>query len=91
MSIRLDNDTARLIEEEIQTGRAANAQEFLRRAVRHFVIARDLGEEYTLEDIDAKIARGLASLEHGEGVDGEQFLDSLQKELEEAEKVHGQR
>jgi hypothetical protein len=37
--------------------------------------------EYTLEEIDEKIARGIASLERGEGVDCEKFLETLEAEL----------
>ena len=35
----------------------------------------------TPKEIDDKIARGIASLKRGEGVDGEKFLDSLEAEL----------
>ena len=86
MSVELDQDTAQLIAEELEAGRCSSAQEFISRAVKHFVISRELGEEYTLEAIDEKIARGIASLERGEGVDGEQFLDTLEAELNAAEK-----
>ena len=85
MGVELDQDTARLIAEELKAGRCRSAEEFIRRAVKHFVISRELGEEYTLEGIDDKISRGIASLERGEGVDGEQFLDTLEAELNAAE------
>ena len=57
MSIELDGEIERLIAEEIQTGRSGSAKEFVSRAVKHFVIARELGEEYTPEEVDEKIAR----------------------------------
>jgi Arc/MetJ-type ribon-helix-helix transcriptional regulator len=87
MNIELDQETERLITEEIQNGGSQNARDFIRRAIKHFVIARELGEEYTPDEIEAKIARGITSLENGEGVDGEQFLDSLEDELDVAEKA----
>ena len=31
------------------------------------------------EEIEAKIARGLAQLEAGEGIDGEEFFEQLRK------------
>ena len=71
MSVILDQETERVIAAEIEAGRSANADEFIRRAIRHFLIAREFGEEYTIEEIDAKISRGLASLDAGEGTDGE--------------------
>ena len=81
MGVELDQDTTRLIDEELKAGRYHSAQEFIRRAVKHFVISRELGQECTLEEIDDKIGCGIASLDRGEGVDGEQFLDSLEAEL----------
>jgi antitoxin ParD1/3/4 len=87
MSVELDQDTEQLIAEELKAGRCHSAQEFISRAVKHFVISRELGEEYTLEEIDEKIARGIASLERGEGVDGEQFLETLEVELNAEEKA----
>ena len=87
MNVELDPETERLIAKEVQSGRSPSANEFISRAVKHFVIARELGEEYTPEEIEAKIARGLASLERGEGVDGEKFLDTLEAELDAAEKA----
>ena len=87
MNLELDPEIERLIAKEVQSGRSPSANEFISRAVKHFVIARELGEEYTTEEIEAKIARGLASLERGEGVDGEMFLDTLEAELDAAEKA----
>src|SRR5713101_5159440 len=34
--------------------------EFVDKAVYHYLIARDLGEDYTREEVEEKIARGLA-------------------------------
>ena len=36
-------------------------------------------DEYTREEIDSKIARGLAQLEDGQGINGEEFLERLQR------------
>ena len=86
MNVKLDQETERVIVEEVQAGRFRDAGEFIGRAVKHFVITRQLGEEYTPEEIEAKIARGIASLDRGEGVDGEEFLDGLEAELDAAAK-----
>ena len=87
MRVELDEEIERLIADEVQTGRSG-PKEFISRAVKHFVVARELGEEYTPAEIDEKIARGIASLERGEGADGEQFLDTLEAELDAADKAH---
>ena len=38
---------AREFEAEVKSGRSADSSQFLNRAVYHYVVARDLGEEYT--------------------------------------------
>ena len=61
MSIDLDKETQRLIEDEIRAGRFHDAAAFVGAAVRHFLVTReDLG--YTREDIDAMIAQAIDSL-----------------------------
>jgi len=79
MQIKPDPDTEKLIEKELQTGRYADASVLVGVALKHFLTAREFGEEYTPEEIDAKVARGLAQLEAGEGVDGEEFFESLRR------------
>jgi predicted transcriptional regulator len=48
-------------------------------ALEHYLIAREFGEEYTREEIDSKIARGLAQLEEGKGIDGQEFFAQLRR------------
>lgn len=79
MEIKLDSKSEKLVEKELQTGRYTDASALLGIALRHYVIAREFGEEYTREEIDAKIARGLAQLEEGKGIDGEEFFESLRR------------
>ena len=55
MNVTLTPELEKLIENEVKSGRATDANEFLSRAVYHYVIARDLGEEYTAEEIDKMI------------------------------------
>jgi Arc/MetJ-type ribon-helix-helix transcriptional regulator len=71
MKVAVTPDLEKLIESEVQTGRFGNAEEFLKAAVEHYLIARDLGETYTREEIEQKIERGLAEIERGETVDGD--------------------
>jgi hypothetical protein len=42
-----------------------------------YVSSRDLGEEYSSEAIEEKIARGLSQAERGETVDGEAAFREL--------------
>ena len=56
--------------------------------MRHFLITReDLGS--TREQIDAMIASAVASLERGEGVDGEEFFAELEREERQLHRQQG--
>jgi antitoxin ParD1/3/4 len=77
MDVKLDSETERLIREELQAGRFSDASALVGAALKHFFIARELGEEYTREEIERKIARGIAQLDAGEGIDGEKFFEDL--------------
>ena len=70
MNVPLDSETEKLAQSELQSGRFENATALIGTAVRHFLIAREF-EEYTSQEIEEKIARGLSQLDCGEGVDGE--------------------
>lgn len=77
ISLDLDKETQDLIRKELQAGRFPNASALVGAAVKHYIIARELGEEYTPQEIEEKIARGIAQLEGGEGVDGDEFFEKL--------------
>jgi antitoxin ParD1/3/4 len=85
MTIDLDKETQRLIDQELRAGRFRDAGTFIGAAVQHFLITReDLG--YAREEIDAMIAQSVASLERGEGVDGEEFFAELEREERELQR-----
>jgi hypothetical protein len=77
MDVSLKPELERLIADEVKSGRSADPAEFLDKAVYHYLVARDLGEEYSREEIEEKIARGLAQAERGETVDGEAAFRDL--------------
>jgi Arc/MetJ-type ribon-helix-helix transcriptional regulator len=78
MSIDVDQETRRLIEDELRSGRFSDAGALVGAAVKHFLVTRqDLGQ--TRDEIDAMIAQAIDSLERGEGVDGEDFFAELEK------------
>lgn len=79
MDIQLDADTERLIEQEIRAGHFRDAASLINTAIRHLLITReDLG--YTRKEIDSMLAKAVASLDRGEGVDGDEFFADLEKE-----------
>ncbi len=86
MNVLVSPDFEKLIESEIRTGRFENAEEFLKAAVEHYLIARDLGDTYTRQEIEEKIGRGLAQIASGETVDGEEVFSQLRARSTEQRK-----
>jgi len=79
MDIRLDAETEKLVQKEIETGRFPDATALMGTALQHYLIAREFGEEYTRAEIEDKIARGSAQLDEGKGIDGEEFFEWLRQ------------
>ena len=77
MDVKLDPESEKLVRQELQAGRFPDASALVKIALRHFLIAREFGEEYTREQIEQKIARGLDQLDEGKGLDGEEFFERL--------------
>jgi predicted transcriptional regulator len=61
----------------VKCGRANDTSEFLNKAVYHYLLARDLGQEFTAEELDALIVEGLDDIERGDVVDGEEAFRQL--------------
>jgi antitoxin ParD1/3/4 len=79
LKVTLKPEIEKLIAKEVESGRASNPDEFLDKAVYHYLIARDLGEDYTREEVEEKIALGLAQAERGEVIDGEEAFRQLRE------------
>jgi hypothetical protein len=77
MDVILRPELEKLIEDEVKSGRSSDLNEFLNRAVYHYVVARDLGEEYTSEELDRMIADGLDDIERNDTVEGEEAFTQL--------------
>ena len=77
MKVVVTANLEKLIESELRTGRFDNAEQFLKAAVEHYLIARDLGDTYTCGEIEEKIGRGLTQIEQGETVDGDEAFAQL--------------
>jgi antitoxin ParD1/3/4 len=77
MNVILKPEIEKLVEEEVKSGRSTDPNEFLNKAVYHYVLARDLGEEYTPEEIDRLIAQGLDDIDHADIIDGDEAFRQL--------------
>jgi predicted transcriptional regulator len=77
MDVTLKPELEKLIEDEVKSGLATGPNEFLNRAVYHYVLARNLGEAYTSEEIDRMIDEGLDDIQRGDTVNGEEAFRQL--------------
>ena len=89
MNVNLKPELEKFVEDEVKSGRSTDPNEFLNKAVYHYVLARDLGEEYSPEEIDRMIADGLDDLERGETVDGEVAFHRLRAHSVERRRQRG--
>ena len=77
MDVTLKPELQKVIEDEVSSGRSPDPNEFLNRAVYHYVVARDLGEVYSAEEIDKIIDEGLDDISRSDTVDGEEAFRQL--------------
>jgi Arc/MetJ-type ribon-helix-helix transcriptional regulator len=54
LKVTLKPEIEQRIAEEVEAGGFTNPDEFLNKAVYHYLIARDLGEDYTREEVEEK-------------------------------------
>ncbi len=79
MHVTLKPEWEKFIDDEVKAGRSTDPDEFINKAVYHFVVARDLGQEYTPEEIERLVAEGLDDFERGDTIDGEEAFRQLRE------------
>ena len=77
ISVNLSSDLARFIREQIRSGKYTSASEIVQEALRLLEAAERIRAE-RLRAVRTKIADGLASLNRGEGLNGEQVFRELE-------------
>ncbi len=77
MQVTLNPELEKRIDAEVRAGRSAGPDEFINKAVYHFIVARDLGQEFDFEEVDGLIAEGLEELDRGEAIDGDEAYRQL--------------
>ena len=82
MNIHLTPELEALVQKKVKSGRYNSASEVVREALRLFE-ERDRIRELKIQELRKKINEGWASLERGEGVDGEEFFKGLEREEQE--------
>jgi antitoxin ParD1/3/4 len=82
VNVHLTPELETLVQNKVKTGRYNSASEVVREALRLFE-ERDRIRELQIQELRRKIRAGWASLERGEGVDGEEFFRNLKREERE--------
>jgi antitoxin ParD1/3/4 len=79
MNVHLTQELEQLVQSRVKSGRYGSASEVVREALR-LLADRDELMELRKQELRKKIAQGLDSLHRGEGVDGDDFFDQLERE-----------
>lgn len=77
MNVSLTPELEKYIQNKVETGRYTSASEVVREALRLLELQEDRDRE--LKEFRAEMDRRLASLDRGEGIDGEKFMEDLRK------------
>jgi antitoxin ParD1/3/4 len=86
MSITLSPDQEQIIQVLLATGRFNSVDEVIQAALR-LLEEETRSEQGWLEETRIKIDEGIASLERGEGIDGETFVSQLLTQLKQAKEA----
>jgi len=79
MNVHLTPELEALVQKKVKSGRYNSASEVVREALRLFE-ERDRIRELKIQELRKRINEGWASLARGEGVDGEEFFNGLERE-----------
>jgi antitoxin ParD1/3/4 len=82
VNVHLTPKLETLVQNKVKAGLYNSASEVVREALRLFE-EKDRIRQLQIQDLRKKINKGWASLERGEGVDGEEFFRALGREERE--------
>jgi antitoxin ParD1/3/4 len=85
MNVNLTPELEKLVHAKVKTGRYNSASEVVREALRLFE-QRDRIRNLQVQELRRKITQGLDSLRRGEGVDGEEFFMTLERDEQALER-----
>lgn len=83
MNINLKPDQEALIHAKVQSGQYQTVDDVIQAAL-HLLDERDKAYEQWVTETREKVDEGIASLERGEGIDGETFVNQLVVKLKQA-------
>jgi antitoxin ParD1/3/4 len=80
VNVSLSPELEKLVQAKVESGLYGSASEVVEDALR--LLER---QEIQLQELRARMDEGLASLDRGEGVDGEEFMQKMIDELDAQE------
>ncbi|MEH2114520.1 ribbon-helix-helix domain-containing protein [Nostoc sp.] len=86
MSITFSPEQEQIIQVLLATGQFNNVDEVIQTALR-LLAEETLSQQVWLEETRIKIDEGIVSLERGEGIDGETFVNQLLTQLKQAKEA----
>lgn len=86
MNVTLPSELEQLVTARVQSGRYSSVSEVIRAALV-LLEEREQCDERRRQELRHSIAEGLAQLDHGEGIPGEQVFAELDAELDALEKT----
>jgi antitoxin ParD1/3/4 len=84
VNVSLTPELEKLVQAKIESGRYSSASEVVEEALR-LLEQREIDREIDLQALRARMDEGLASLDRGEWVDGEEFMQRMLDELDAKE------
>jgi len=78
MNVSLTQELEKLVQEKVRSGMYYSASEVIREALR-LLQERDELRQQRIRAAREKIDRGIAQLDRGEGLDGEEFFEGLKQ------------
>lgn len=79
MNVTVKPEFEKRIKDEVSAGRVSDAEEFVNKALYHYIVAKELGQDYAPEELDRLIAEGLEDIQRGDTIDGEAAFRSLRE------------
>jgi antitoxin ParD1/3/4 len=83
VNVSLSPELEKMVQAKVESGLYGSASEVVEDALR--LLER---QEIQLQELRARMDEGLASLDRGEGVDGEEFMQKMIDELDAQEAQH---
>ena len=82
MNVSLTPELEKFVADKVETGRYSSASEVVREALR-LLEQHELSREAQLKAFNEELQRRLASLDRGEGIDGETVIKELMEKSRE--------